>query len=950
MRIWPGTPYPLGATWDGWGTNFTLFSEVAERVELCLFDEADDDSGTLSETRVELTEVDGFVWHGYLPGIAPGQRYGYRVHGPHDPPRGLRCDGSKLLLDPYGKAVEGDVRWDESLFDYQFANPRKRNTADSAAHMPKNVVINPFFDWGNDRAPQTPYHETVIYEAHVRGLTLCQPEVPAAQRGTYAGLAHPAVIAHLQRIGVTAVELMPVHQFVAEQFLVARGLTNYWGYNTIGFLAPHNRYSSAGQRGEQVSEFKSMVKALHEAGIEVILDVVYNHTAEGDHMGPTLSFRGIDNAAYYRLSDDERWRYLDYTGCGNSLNARHPHSLQLVMDSLRYWILEMHVDGFRFDLAAALARELHDVDRLSTFFDLVQQDPVVSQVKLIAEPWDVGEGGYQVGRFPPLWTEWNGKYRNAVRDFWRGRPSTVPDFASRLTGSSDLYATSGRRPVASINFVTCHDGFTLTDLVSYNHKHNEANGEDNRDGTDDNRSWNCGAEGPSGDPAINELRARQRRNFLVTLFLSQGVPMLLAGDEMGRTQQGNNNAYCQDNTISWVDWSQAAAEQEMLQFTETLAGLRRDHPVFRRRRFFRGQVPGAGKGDIVSAHPRRGSDDGRGLGGQLRQVARGVPQRGRHQRARPARREDHRRQLPAAVQRAQQAAHVHPARGRLRGGLGGHHRHGVRRPRRDPPAEEGDRGPRPRRGRATVHGVTLRQLFSDREPDLPRLYAYPDGHWLRANMVATADGAASLNGVTQGISSDTDRRVFALLRTLCDVILVGASTVREEKYKPARPQELWSHLREGRPPTPPIAVVSRRLDLDPDSPLITAAPAHARTIVITVAQAPADRRAELARYADVIVAGDETVDMATAVSALTKRGHRRMLAEGGPRLLAQLAEAGLLDELCLTIGPLMAGPGAPRIVAGTPGTGPVATPLPLTLAHVLEDDGFLLCRYTRKDN
>jgi glycogen operon protein len=603
MRIWPGTPYPLGATWDGWGTNFTLFSEVAGRVELCLFDEADDGSGTLSETRVELTEADGFVWHGYLPGIAPGQRYGYRVHGPHDPPRGLRCDGSKLLLDPYGKAVEGKVRWDESLFDYQFAHPRKRNTADSAAHMPKNVVINPFFDWGNDRAPQTPYHETVIYEAHVRGLTLCHPEVPAAQRGTYAGLAHPAVIAHLQRLGVTAVELMPVHQFVAEQFLITRGLTNYWGYNTIGFLAPHNRYSSAGQRGEQVSEFKSMVKALHEAGIEVILDVVYNHTAEGDHMGPTLSFRGIDNAAYYRLSDHERWRYLDYTGCGNSLNARHPHSLQLVMDSLRYWILEMHVDGFRFDLAAALARELHDVDRLSTFFDLVQQDPVVSQVKLIAEPWDVGEGGYQVGRFPPLWTEWNGKYRDAVRDFWRGRPSTVPDFASRLTGSSDLYATSGRRPFASINFVTCHDGFTLTDLVSYNHKHNEANGEDNRDGTDDNRSWNCGAEGPSGDPAINELRARQRRNFLVTLFLSQGVPMLLAGDEMGRTQQGNNNAYCQDNTISWVDWSQAAAEQETLQFTETLAGLRRDHPVFRRRRFFRGQVPGAEKGDIVWLTP-----------------------------------------------------------------------------------------------------------------------------------------------------------------------------------------------------------------------------------------------------------------------------------------------------------------------------------------------------------
>jgi isoamylase len=602
MRIWPGTPYPLGATWDGWGTNFTLFSEVAERVELCLFDDSGD-SGGLTETPVELTETDGFVWHGYLPGIAPGQRYGYRVHGPHDPPRGLRCDGSKLLLDPYGKAVEGDVRWDEALFDYQFASPKKRNTADSAPHMPKNVVINPFFDWGNDRAPQIPYHETIIYEAHVRGLTLCHPEVPAAQRGTYAGLAHPAVVAHLQRLGVTAVELMPVHQFVAEQSLVGRGLTNYWGYNTIGFLAPHNRYSSAGQRGEQVGEFKSMVKALHEAGIEVILDVVYNHTAEGDHMGPTLSFRGIDNAAYYRLSDSERWRYLDYTGCGNSLNARHPHSLQLVMDSLRYWILEMHVDGFRFDLAAALARELHDVDRLSTFFDLVQQDPVVSQVKLIAEPWDVGEGGYQVGNFPPLWTEWNGKYRDTVRDFWRGRPSTVPDFASRLTGSSDLYATSGRRPFASINFVTCHDGFTLADLVSYNNKHNEANGEGNRDGTEDNRSWNCGAEGPSQDPAIAELRARQRRNFLVTLFLSQGVPMLLAGDEMGRTQAGNNNAYCQDSAVSWLDWGLAAAEQDLLQFTEALAGLRRDHAVFRRRRFFRGQVPGDEKGDIVWLTP-----------------------------------------------------------------------------------------------------------------------------------------------------------------------------------------------------------------------------------------------------------------------------------------------------------------------------------------------------------
>jgi isoamylase len=609
MRIWPGAPYPLGATWDGWGTNFTLFSEVAERVELCLFDDAEnggvgEPGGQLAETTVELTEIDGFVWHGYLPGIAPGQRYGYRVHGPYDPPRGLRCDGSKLLLDPYGKAVEGDISWDKSLFSYQFGHPKRPNSTDSAAQMPKNVVINPFFDWGNDRAPNTPYHETIIYEAHVRGLTLLHPEVPQAQRGTYAGLAHPAVIGHLQRIGVTAVELMPVHQFIPEKSLVARDLTNYWGYNTIGFLAPHNRYASAGQRGEQVGEFKAMVKALHEAGIEVILDVVYNHTAEGDQLGPTLSLRGIDNAAYYRLDDRDPSRYLDYTGCGNSLNARHPHSLQLVMDSLRYWILEMHVDGFRFDLASALARELHDVDRLSTFFDLVQQDPVVSQVKLIAEPWDVGEGGYQVGNFPPLWTEWNGKYRDTVRDFWRGTPASMGEFASRLTGSSDLYATSGRRPVASINFVTCHDGFTLQDMVSYDHKHNEANGEDNRDGADDNRSWNCGAEGPTDDPAITELRARQKRNLLATLFLSQGVPMLLAGDEFSRTQRGNNNAYCQDNEISWLDWTWAAAEQDPLAFNEALASLRRDHPVFRRRRFFRGQPQAPGEiGDIVWLTP-----------------------------------------------------------------------------------------------------------------------------------------------------------------------------------------------------------------------------------------------------------------------------------------------------------------------------------------------------------
>jgi isoamylase len=591
MHIWPGAAYPLGATWDGWGSNFALFSEAAEAVELCLFD----DSG--AETRVGLTEVDGFVWHGYLPAISPGQRYGYRVHGPHSPRHGARCAPAKLLLDPYGKAVDGDVTWDQALFDYQWTDPRRPNTTDSAPFMPKNVVINPFFDWGNDRPPHIPYHDTVIYEAHVRGLTLRHPEVPLRQRGTYAGIAHPAVIEHLKRIGVTAVELLPVHQFVPEQGLSTRGLTNYWGYNTIGFLAPHNRYCSAGQRGEQVGEFKTMVKALHTAGIEVILDVVYNHTAEGDGRGPTLSFRGIDNHAYYRLDDANPWRYIDYTGCGNSLNVRHPHSLQLIMDSLRYWVLEMHVDGFRFDLASALARELHDVDRLSTFFDLVQQDPVVSQVKLIAEPWDVGEGGYQVGNFPPLWTEWNGKYRDTIRDFWRGEPATLPEFASRLTGSSDLYETSGRRPIASINFVTCHDGFTLADLVSYNGKHNEANGEDNRDGTDDNRSWNCGVEGPAEDDAeVAELRARQQRNFLVTLFLSQGIPMMSAGDEIARTQGGNNNAYCQDNEISWVDWSRAAGERDLLAFTQKVARLRRRHAVFRRRRFFHGPFTGSGAG------------------------------------------------------------------------------------------------------------------------------------------------------------------------------------------------------------------------------------------------------------------------------------------------------------------------------------------------------------------
>ena len=601
MRVWPGTPYPLGAVWDGSGTNFAIFSEVADLVELCLFDSGD------QETPIALSEVDGFVWHCYLPGVGPGQRYAFRVHGPYDPRRGHRCNPAKLLLDPYGKAVDGQVRQHQALYSYLpgSAGRGALNTADSAPFMPRNVVVSPYFDWAGDQRLRTPYHETLIYEAHVRGLTLRHPGVPADLRGSYAGLASPPVIEHLQRLGVTAIELMPVHQAVAEPILAERGRTNYWGYNTIGFFAPHQRYGSAASAHGHVAEFKAMVKALHQAGIEVILDVVYNHTAEGGAFGPTLSFRGIDNAAYYRLADDDPSAYLDYTGCGNSLNVRHPHTLQLIMDSLRYWIDEMHVDGFRFDLASALARELHDVDRLSAFFDLVQQDPLVSQVKLIAEPWDVGEGGYQVGRFPPLWTEWNGKYRDTVRDYWRGEPGRLPELASRLTGSSDLYETSARRPVASVNFVTCHDGFTLTDLVSYDTKHNEANGERNRDGSDDNRSWNCGTEGPSDDQEINALRQRQIRNFLATLFFSQGIPMLLAGDELGRTQSGNNNSYCQDNEISWVDWDAAAKHADLIDFVAALSALRKAHPVFRRRRFFSGQVGDSADGqrDIVWLTP-----------------------------------------------------------------------------------------------------------------------------------------------------------------------------------------------------------------------------------------------------------------------------------------------------------------------------------------------------------
>ena len=584
MEIWPGQAYPLGATFDGSGTNFALFSEVADRVELCLFD-ADG-----KETRVELTEVDAYVWHCYLPSVQPGQRYGYRVHGPWEPERGLRCNPNKLLLDPYAKATAGEIDWDQALFSYTFGDEDSRNDDDSAPHMTHGVVINPFFDWEGDRRLNYPYNESVIYEAHVKGLTELHPEVPEEQRGTYAGLAHPAIIEHLTKLGITTLELMPVHQFVQDSTLLEKGLRNYWGYNTLAFFAPHADYSAAARDdqtalGQQVQEFKSLVKAMHAAGIEVILDVVYNHTAEGNHLGPTLSFKGIDNAAYYRLVEDDQRYYMDYTGTGNSLNVRHPHSLQLIMDSLRYWVTEMHVDGFRFDLASTLAREFYDVDRLSTFFELVQQDPVVSQVKLIAEPWDIGPGGYQVGGFPPQWTEWNGKYRDTVRDFWRGEPS-LGEFASRLAGSSDLYEHSGRRPVASINFVTAHDGFTLRDLVSYDEKHNEANGEDNNDGESHNRSWNHGVEGPTDDPEILAGRARAQRNFIATLLLSQGVPMLLHGDELGRTQQGNNNTYAQDSEISWVHWDEA--DRPLVEFTAAVARLRRDHPTFRRKRFFTG--------------------------------------------------------------------------------------------------------------------------------------------------------------------------------------------------------------------------------------------------------------------------------------------------------------------------------------------------------------------------
>ena len=607
MSIWPGAPYPLGATWEKRGTNFALFSEVADGVDLCLFDAAGE------ETRIALTEIDGHVWHGFVPGVSPGQHYGYRVHGPWEPIEGRVCNPHKLLLDPYAKAIRGTVSYDDALFGYKRGVSALRpSTTDSAPHTVRSVVIDQAFDWGDDRHPRIAYADSVIYEVHVRGLTLRHPEIPPELRGTYAGLAHPAMIGYLQRLGVSAVELMPIHQFVPEPRLVSMGLPHYWGYNTIGYFAPHNGYSAAAERDGQVGEFKRMVKALHAVGIEVLIDVVYNHTGEGSEEGPTVCFRGIDNPAYYRLKENDPRCNMDFSGCGNCFNTRHPQVRALVMDSLRYWVTEMRVDGFRFDLASVLAREQRAMSPLSAFFGLIQQDPVVSQVKLIAEPWDVGEDGYQIGNFPPLWTEWNGKYRDGMRDFWRGRHTTLTEFATRLTGSSDLYQSTGRKPLASINFITCHDGFTLRDLVSYNDKHNEANGEDNTDGYWDNRSWNCGIEGPTEDHTVQALRRRQQRNFLATLLLSHGVPMLLGGDEMSRTQLGNNNPYNQDNEVSWIAWPEE--EDELLGFVRELIALRRAHPVFRRRRFLRG-LPGA-----KQARPGEGMKDVAWLSASGRQI------------------------------------------------------------------------------------------------------------------------------------------------------------------------------------------------------------------------------------------------------------------------------------------------------------------------------------------
>lgn len=606
----PGSPFPLGASWDGSAVNFALFAEQAEKVELCLFDQA---TGALEAERIPIKERTGGVWHICLPEVRPGQLYGYRVHGPHDPAHGLRFNPHKLLIDPYAKALSGPVQWSEAVFGYPLQGGDDRdlqiNTEDSAPHVPKSIVVDTAFSWDDDRRPEIPWHDTVVYEAHVKGLTQLCPHIPEDLRGTYAGLGHPKVIEYLQQLGITSVELLPVQEFIQDQILLDRGLTNYWGYNTIGFFAPEGRYSASGTLGSQVNEFKTMVKSLHNAGLEVILDVVYNHTAEGNHFGPTLSFRGVDNQAYYRLQTDYPRYYFDYTGTGNSLNIAHPSALRLVMDSLRYWVEEMHVDGFRFDLTATLLRGSHEVELRGAFLQAVGQDPVLSQVKLIAEPWDLGEGGYQVGAFPPPWSEWNDRYRDSVREYWRGDPGRVPELASRLTGSSDLYAHNGRRPHASINFVTAHDGFTLHDLVSYNSKHNEANGEGNRDGTDNNRSWNCGVEGPTDDPRVLQLRAKQMLNMLTTLLISQGVPMLLSGDEIARTQNGNNNTYCQDNELTWHSWELTKGQQQMLDWTRRVIELRRVHPILRRREYFHG-VGEAGERDILWLRP-----DGGEMGG-----------------------------------------------------------------------------------------------------------------------------------------------------------------------------------------------------------------------------------------------------------------------------------------------------------------------------------------------
>jgi isoamylase len=596
-HVRPGEPFPLGAHWDGRGANFSIFSEVAERVELCLFDERGE------ETRVNLPERTAFCWHGYLPDVRPGQRYGFRVHGPWDPAQGHRCNPAKLLIDPYARAIAGQIEWNATVFAYPVGgDDRQRDETDSAPHMPRAVVVDNGFDWGSDRPLGRALHETVVYEVHVKGFTKRHPDIPRRARGTYAGLAHPAAVKYLHSLGITAVELLPIHQFVHEPHLLDKGLRNYWGYHSYGYFAPHAEYSSSGDTGEQVREFKKMVKALHAAGLEVILDVVYNHTGEGNHLGPMLNLKGIDNVAYYRTVEADPRYYMDYTGTGNSLNMRHPQTLMLAMDSLRYWVQEMHVDGFRFDLASTLAREQDQVDRLSGFFDIIHQDPTLQNVKLIAEPWDIGEGGYQVGNFPVRWCEWNGKYRDTVRDYWRGEGRSLGEFARRFTGSSDLYEDDGRKPFASVNFVTAHDGFTLRDLVSYNGKHNDANGEGNNDGESHNRSWNCGAEGPTDEDGVNALRARQQRNFLTTLLLSQGIPMLLAGDELGRTQQGNNNAYCQDNELSWFDWDHV--DDGLLEFTRRVIHIQAEHPVFRRRRWFKGRpLRGAGVSDIAWFRP-----------------------------------------------------------------------------------------------------------------------------------------------------------------------------------------------------------------------------------------------------------------------------------------------------------------------------------------------------------